>query len=85
MKTTLLISCQKATELIEQQQDVNLDFKTGLKLKFHLLLCKTCQQYSKQSNLMQSFMSKYFKKEGSTTETTIDNIALKEKIISKLK
>jgi len=85
MKPTLFISCQKATILIEKQQDVKLDFKTGLKLKFHLLLCKTCQQYNKQSVLMQNIMSKYFKNEGSTNEVDKDNTALKEKIMSKLK
>jgi hypothetical protein len=46
----LMISCKKATELIEKKSVVTeLTFGEKLQLRMHTAMCKACTNYQKQS------------------------------------
>lgn len=53
----LLISCKKATELVEKQKVTSLTFIEKGQLKMHLSLCKACHSYSLQSSIIDSFIA----------------------------
>jgi len=54
----LNLSCKKATEMVEQEKMESLTFINKLKLELHLSVCKPCQGYQKQSQLIADFFSK---------------------------
>jgi hypothetical protein len=78
----LHLTCKKATELIERKHLDKISFKNGIKLYFHLIICKACSTYSKHSLLIHKALERRFKKDVKQPEKSIDK--LKEKIISKL-
>ena len=48
----LLLSCLKATELIEKKFHFKLSFRERLQLKMHKSICKACSMYEKQSSVL---------------------------------
>ncbi len=48
----LLLSCLKATELIEKRFYFKLPVKEKLQLKLHTMMCDACTNYEKQSILI---------------------------------
>lgn len=82
--TKIMLSCKKATELVERKQDSKLSFKEGFQLKLHLLVCKTCSEYEKQSKLINKALDKFLQHTDENEKVLIKNDPLKEKIISKL-
>lgn len=77
-----MVSCKKATELVERKYEGKLTFKESFQLNLHLLMCKTCNAYKKQSKLLNKALSKFFNYSSETEH--LKNEKLKEKIISKL-
>lgn len=49
----ILLSCLKATELVEKKFHFKLSFSERLRLKLHLATCVYCMNYSKQSQLIE--------------------------------
>jgi len=49
----ILLSCLKATELVEKKFHFKLSFKEKLQLKLHLAMCDVCMTYHKQSQLIE--------------------------------
>ncbi len=45
----LLLSCLKATEIIEKGLHFRLSWKEKLQLKAHKMMCDACSRYEKQS------------------------------------
>ncbi len=43
-----MLSCKAIGELLSQKLDRRLSLRERLRLKFHLLICKTCRCYEKQ-------------------------------------
>jgi len=84
----LNLSCKKATEMVEQDKIVSLSLIDKLKLKLHLSVCKACQGYQKQSQLIDDFFNKENQKlHDDEFEQQIpieENPKLKENILSKL-
>jgi len=80
----IMMSCKKATELIERKHDSKLSLKDGFQLNMHLLMCKTCIAYEKQSKLLNKALSKFFQNKKASEQELLKNEELKEKIISKL-
>ena len=80
MKLKLKLSCKNATELIEKQSSVKLNWLTQLKLQFHLMVCKVCHSYYKQSKAMDFFFHHH------TNESCCkeDKTTLKSKIITQI-
>lgn len=53
-----MLSCIKATELIEKKLLFKLSFKEGVQLFFHKKVCQTCAAYEKQSILIDQAIEK---------------------------
>lgn len=45
----IMISCEKAATICDKTQYNEASFMEKLKLKFHLLICKTCSVFTKQN------------------------------------
>jgi hypothetical protein len=45
----LILSCLKATEIIEKGLNFKLSLKEKLQLKVHKMMCDACARYEKQS------------------------------------
>jgi len=54
----LLISCKRATELIELREVDSIGFLQKIKLKFHLMMCSVCKTYEEQSILITEAFKK---------------------------
>jgi predicted anti-sigma-YlaC factor YlaD len=82
-KDGMMISCKRATELVEIQFEKKLSFKQQFQLKLHLLLCKVCDIYAKQSAKLNQMILKFV---GNKSEviTPKDTEKLKSEIIEKL-
>lgn len=78
---SFLLSCQKATELMEKRLHLKLSFWEKLQLKFHNLVCDVCALYEKQSNLIDAVMKKNLKKD---KLEIVENEQLKENILKKI-
>lgn len=76
IKNFFLVSCLKATELIEKNFYFKLSFSERLQLKVHKSMCKACALYDKQSALIEKGISRHIKKE----DLKIDIEALKARI-----
>jgi hypothetical protein len=57
MKSSLLLHCKKATEMVEQNDFVKLSFMQNVQLKFHLAICSACKTYYKQSMVINQFFT----------------------------
>jgi len=76
IKHFFLISCLKATELIEKKFYFKLSFSERLQLKVHKSMCKACALYGKQSAFIEKGISWQIKKE----DLKVDIEALKTRI-----
>lgn len=54
----LILSCLKATELIEKKLHFKLSYKEKLQLKVHKMMCDACRLYEKQSALLEKAIEK---------------------------
>ncbi len=52
----LLLSCQKATELLEKKLHVKLSFLERLQMKLHIGMCDACKSYEKQNIELESLL-----------------------------
>ncbi len=52
----LLLSCQKATFLVEKGNSKPLSFMDKLQLSMHLKMCSKCADYQKQSVLIENVL-----------------------------
>ncbi len=57
-----MLSCKKATELIEKKDLVGLDPIQNIQLSVHIMLCKACKDYKQQSIFLDKMISKQMKK-----------------------
>jgi len=56
-KQNVLLSCQKATELVEKQKEIKLSLVERLQLLMHLKMCTPCGNYKKQSKIIDEMLS----------------------------
>lgn len=86
LKNKILLTCKDATLLICKQQEDAASFKEKIQLKIHLLVCKFCSLFFKQSNQLHEHLKTTHKEEEllilALDEQT--KIALQEKINNKL-
>jgi hypothetical protein len=79
-----MLSCAKATELIDKRSVTSISCNEKWQLKFHTMMCKACNEYQKQSIILDNILNNDFTG-NSHTESEIENIEeLKRKILSKL-
>lgn len=69
-----LLSCRKATSLIEKKSVTRLSLKEKIGLSMHKKICDACRAYEKQSNTLDKLIKE------STPGSLISNDSLKEKI-----
>jgi UDP-2,3-diacylglucosamine pyrophosphatase LpxH len=76
-----MLSCKKATELIEKKSVLSLSLKEKIQLYMHKSMCDACTAYEKQSEKIDELIHNHIHSEH---REVIHNNELKEKIISKL-
>jgi len=83
---SMMLSCDKATMLVEKRIDVGLTLTERLKLRFHTSMCDACTNYQKQSVLIHKLLRKCISVHDSksTIQTAISD-ELKTAILKKLK
>lgn len=84
----LVLSCKKATELIEKRSMTKLNILDRIQLKMHLSMCKACNQYSKQSEFIDLAINKAMNNKAMNNKamkTEESTSVLKSKIIDDLK
>ncbi len=80
----LMLSCRKATELIEKRTLVRLSFKEKVQLRMHKSMCDACTAYEKQSRKIDELLHKHIHTGHTDDMAVVTNEALKEKIINKI-
>jgi glucose-6-phosphate-specific signal transduction histidine kinase len=80
IKNTLLLSCLRATELIEKRLHFKLSLGEKIALRLHISMCQACQLYEKQSAFIDRGLSSSLAKK----EAFKDIEALKLKIHKEL-
>jgi len=58
----IMLSCQKASFLIEKGNSKPLSFMDKLRLNMHLKMCSKCADYQKQSLLIEAALKRNHKK-----------------------
>ena len=82
----LMLSCRKATELIEKKLLTKLSFREKAQLKLHKSFCDACTVYEKQSKLIDRLLSKHINKEEDIkSDAIVENEELKKRILDKIK
>lgn len=80
----LMLSCKKASELIDKKSVVKLSMKENVMLHMHTIMCDGCKAYQKQSKFLDKLLKKRLQIAGETQIPQIINNKLKQQIISKL-
>lgn len=81
---TLMLSCKKATFLIEKKSLTNLSLREILQLNMHTSMCRVCSTYKKQSLIIDKLLQKHIQISDPGNAPLIKNGLLKEKIINSL-
>ena len=55
----LRISCQQASRLLSQRQDLPLPWRQRLKLRLHLLVCNACHNVARQFEALRLAMRRW--------------------------
>lgn len=79
-----MLSCKKASALIDRKSLISLTTKEKMRLKMHVSMCDACTAYQKQSLLLDKLFYNHIHSGNGNNILLFDNIELKEKIISKL-
>lgn len=76
-----MLSCRRATELIEKKKHCELYKIERLQLEMHLFMCKYCSNYGKHTKLMDTILNKASQSVSLVNDTSL----LEEKIITAIK
>lgn len=79
-----MLSCKKATELIEKRSLIGLSFKEKIQLHLHKTMCDTCTAYQKQSKKIDELLERHIHTSDTNNSATYQNHQLKQKIINNL-
>lgn len=80
----LMLSCKKASELIDLKSVRKLSMKEKVMLRMHTSMCDGCTAYMKQSKVLDDLLHKHIHISDETKVPQITNDDLKQQIISKL-
>lgn len=80
----LMLSCKKASELVDKKSVFKLSLKESLQLHLHSALCDGCKAYAKQSKALDVILEKKIKHIDENSVPQLTNDELKQQIISKL-
>lgn len=59
----LLNNCEETSFNIVKSEETRLSFSAWLKMKFHILFCKCCQNFKKQIKVIDEALYKHFDSE----------------------
>jgi hypothetical protein len=59
-----MLNCKKATRLVSESQDRKLSVTERIPLKFHLLICSGCKNFSQQIPFLSQAMRAFAQWEG---------------------
>ncbi|MCG8580129.1 MAG: hypothetical protein MI866_09445 [Bacteroidales bacterium] len=76
----LFLSCLKATELIEKNLHVELSWRENLQLKVHKMMCSACNNYEKQSKLIDKGLEHINKKKYSADDVAQLKMSINRKL-----
>lgn len=79
----LMLSCKRATSLIEKKKLARLSRKEQLQLKMHMSMCKACNAYSEQSDIIDKSLESYWSESNSKDKNTLSESS-KQKIIDQI-
>lgn len=79
-----ILSCKKASELIDKKSVVKLSVKENVMLHMHTSMCAACTAYQKQSGILDDLLHRYIHETDETKAPLITNNDLKQRIISRL-
>lgn len=80
----LMLSCKKASELIDKKSVIRLSVKENVMLHMHTSMCDACTAYQKQSKILDELLQNHIHNTDETRVPQITNNDLKQKIITKL-
>lgn len=86
LMNVVMLSCQKATLLMEKKLHSGISFGEKLQLFMHKQMCDSCRLYEKQSHFLHSILKK--KSSQAITPTTISKTLpedVKYRILKELK
>ena len=82
----MMISCKRATELVDKRQSVGLTGREIVKLRFHTIMCRACRRYEEQSRLIDGLLKKQLGESSGKEEIPQDHTErLIERILAKKK
>ncbi len=79
-----MLSCKKATELIEKKQVAPLTAIEGFQLNLHTSMCKACNAYQSQSGIIDKMMENFHRSPSSDSTEKLSEDT-KKKIVDQLK
>ena len=80
-----MLSCKKASELVEKKSMGSLSFVENIQLSMHSSVCGACKQYQKQSALIDEALEKYLRLEDATLFQPVADVeGFKQGVIEKL-
>jgi len=82
---TLMLSCDKATLLVEKKIDVGLSLPERLQLRMHTAMCDGCTRYRKQSELLHELLGKHLPGSGHAPTHLAISSAFKAEIVARMK
>ena len=87
LMTLIMLSCKKATELVEKKLLIRLSFREKVQLTMHKSLCDACTAYEKQAKLMDELLSGHIHidSNGIKNDAIVENEELKKRINEKIK
>ncbi len=83
MMNKLMLSCKKASELIDKSDEIKLTLMEKLRLSFHVAMCEGCKSYRKQSLFIYKVLNRKSKINPENI-THLENNPLKTQIITKI-
>lgn len=77
----LMLSCKRATELIEKKSILGLTWKENIQLKMHTKMCDACSNYQKQSKEIDTLLEKHLHNDDESKVPMLENEQLKKSIL----
>lgn len=86
LSNKLMLSCRKATELIEKKNHFSLKPLEKVQLYAHTKMCNSCKSFQKESVHMETFLEHHIKTQNRNTDSSSIKLSedFKDLIIYKL-
>ncbi len=84
MTHAVLLSCKKASALIDKKSVLELSWIERTQLHWHTSICDGCRFYEKQSVILNNVLLHHLRLSENETFAIVQNQELKEKIATKL-